>query len=277
MSKKEESIKKFLAEPAKEGDFVFVRGLGTQDKTKFVNSTKVLEANDDGSIMIKEYSYSSPIRVEKGDYYKNTRHIGADPFPKKPWNSALRMISYNLDSIFHVCGFKNIDKKYTFETQNTYTVNELNWNPFFVDKNGNEVVYQRDFCWTLEQKQLLIESIYNNIEIGKIVVRKRSYEWVKKRCLSGKTAFFKDIVDGKQRLNAIFGFVNGEFKDLHGNNWEDLSEHAQQKFFDFMSVGYGEIGEDATDEDVKSVFLNVNFSGVRMSQEHIDFVKSINL
>lgn len=277
MSKKETAIKKFLAEPAKEGDIVFVRGLGTQDKTKFIKSTKVLEANDDGSIMIKEYGYSSPIRVEKEDYYKNTRHIGADPFPEKPWNSALRMISFDLYSIVHTCGLEKEKKEYDFNTKNKYIVEELEWNPFFVDKDGNEVVYQRDFCWTTKQKQLLIESIYNNIEIGKIVIRRRSYDWVKQRHLSGKSGCFKDIVDGKQRLNAIFGFINGEFKDLHGNKWEDLSEHAQKKFFRFMSVGYGEIGEDATDDDVKSVFLNVNFSGVRMSKEHIDFVKSINV
>lgn len=37
------------------------------------------------------------------------------------------------------------------------------------------------------------------------------------------------------------------------------------------------IGEKCKDEDVKRIFLNINFSGVQMSQEHIDFVKQINL
>lgn len=35
--------------------------------------------------------------------------------------------------------------------------------------------------------------------------------------------------------------------------------------------------EEATDEDVQSVFLNVNFTGKPMSQEHIEFVKSIKI
>ena len=34
----------------------------------------------------------------------------------------------------------------------------------------------------------------------------------------------------------------------------------------FHGVSYGELGEDATDEDVKSVFLGINFTGVQMSK-----------
>lgn len=277
MNKKEKKIKEFLEEPVKVGDVVTVRGLGTQNKKVFANSTKVIEVHDDESITINEYHYPSPKRVQKEDYKKNTARIGADPFPEKSWYASLIMMMFDLYSIANACGIGKEDNAYDFGTNNTYIVNELNWNPFFIDKDGNEIVYQRELCWTLEQKQLLIESIYNDIEIGKIILRKRSYDWVKKRCLSGKEAFFKDIVDGKQRLNAIFGFINGEFEDLHGNKWDDLSSHAQSKFFRFSSVGYGEIGEDATDQDVKSVFLNVNFSGVRMSREHIDFVNSIQI
>jgi hypothetical protein len=33
--------------------------------------------------------------------------------------------------------------------------------------------------------------------------------------------------------------------------------------------------ENATDEDVIATFLGVNFTGVPMSQEHIDYVKEI--
>ena len=45
----------------------------------------------------------------------------------------------------------------------------------------------------------------------------------------------------------------------------------------FQSVSYGEIGENATDKTVQVIFLNINFAGVQMSKEHIDFVKSIKL
>lgn len=38
-----------------------------------------------------------------------------------------------------------------------------------------------------------------------------------------------------------------------------------------------ELGEECSDEDAKAIFLNVNFTGVQMSQENIEFVKSVNL
>lgn len=272
---KQEIIEKFLSELPEVGESVYVRGYKTQNKESFFNSTEVVEVFKDGSISIKDYSKT--IIVPKEDYKRKVLHIGANPFPEKPWDSRLKMISFNLESILFACGFNDKQRTYNFDTDTEYQVPKIEFNPFIIDSNGNEVVYQRDFCWTLEQKQLLIESIYNNIDIGKIVIRKRSYEWVENRILSGKKASFKDVVDGKQRLNALLEFVNNEFCDLHGNYWDDLSEYAQYKFMNFSSVAYGELGESASDEDVKSVFLNVNFSGVKMSQEHIDFVESINL
>lgn len=34
--------------------------------------------------------------------------------------------------------------------------------------------------------------------------------------------------------------------------------------------------EGTTDKDVINAFLGVNFTGIQMSQEHINFVKEIN-
>lgn len=59
--------------------------------------------------------------------------------------------------------------------------------------------------------------------------------------------------------------------------FSDLSGEAVSSFMNFNSIAYGELGEECTDEDVKKVFLGVNFTGVEMSQEHIEFVKNINL
>lgn len=271
---KQERIEKFLSELPEVGEKVYIKGYKTQDKTKFFNTSEVLEVFEDGSISYQDTF--KVIRIPKENYRRDIQKIGANPFVEKPWNSKLQMILFSLESILNSCGFQR-NKTYSFDTVKEYEIPEMEFEPFFKDSNGNEIVYQRDFCWTLKDKQLLIESIYNNIDIGKIVIRRRSYEWVQQRILSGKKACFKDIVDGKQRLNALLGFVQNEFPDSQGNYWDDLSKYAQNKFMNFNCVAYGEMGEDATDEGVKSVFLNVNFSGVQMSQEHIDFVKSINL
>ena len=49
------------------------------------------------------------------------------------------------------------------------------------------------------------------------------------------------------------------------------------KIYSFRGVTIGELGELATDEDVKDTFLSINFTGVPMSQDHIDYVKSIKI
>ena len=109
-----------------------------------------------------------------------------------------------------------------------------------------------------------------------VVLRKRSWEWVTKQIdMGNKEVSFWDVVDGKQRLNALSRFVCDKFKDLHGNYFSDLSDWAKNEFLDSMVVSYGELGEGSSDEDVIATFLGVNFTGVPMTQEHIDYVKSI--
>jgi hypothetical protein len=66
--------------------------------------------------------------------------------------------------------------------------------------------YQRKGgVWTLEKKQLLIDSILNKYDIPKIYFHQFER---KERAKSGK-AFA--IIDGKQRLETIWGFIDGEF------------------------------------------------------------------
>lgn len=274
--KKEELIEAFLAEPLKVGDRVIVRGLGIQNKEQFgSSSTEVKEINDDLSIVIDHNR--SVITVQKEDYKKCVRHIGAYPFQEKPWDSEIRTITFSLESVLCAIGFDYRKGVFGKESIRGVEFDELNWNPFFLDKSGNEVPYQRDFVWGLKDNQLLIESIYQGIDIGKIVIRKRSFKFVEDRIKDSKVPFFKEIVDGKQRLNAIVKFIAGEYPDLYDNYWDDLSLNAKNKFLNYLAFSYAEIGETATDDDVKKIFLNINFSGKQMTQDHIDYVKSINL
>lgn len=274
MKTKEEQIESFLSEPIKKGEMVYVRGLDTQNKNSFFNTSKVVSLGENESIFIKHHN--SLIEVKKGDYRKNTNDIGYNPFPDKRWDENVIMIRFNLESIIH--SFYDLKtKELRKESVLGTLVYELEWEPFLINENGEEIVYQRDFCWDLKDKQLLIDSIYNGIDIGKILIRKRSWEWVESRVKQNKKASFKEIVDGKQRLKTIIEFINNEFPDLNGFYWDDLSKVAQGKFLSFSSVSYGEIGEKSEDRDVKRIFLNINFSGVQMSQEHIDFVKNINI
>lgn len=56
-----------------------------------------------------------------------------------------------------------------------------------------------------------------------------------------------------------------------------MSLVAQRKFMQFNKLAFGIIGENATDQDIRNIFININFAGIVMSQGHIDFVKNIKL
>jgi hypothetical protein len=285
MKSKEELIEEYLNSPIKVGDKLNIyktKGYGNYSEKEEIDPNKteyatVLSINKDDTITVD----ISGNRDEKTIIHrkfvksKHTIDIGADPFQKVPWNSEIRFINFSIESILHSIGFE-IERKTIIDG---IQIPRIDWNPIIIDANQREIEYQRGFVWTLRDKQLLIDSIYNNIEIGKIIIRNRSWEYVTKRVKEGKREHiaFKDVVDGKQRLNAILGFVTNEFPDSFGNFYKDLSNRAQMKFGRFQALSYGEMGENATDQDVQKVFLNINFTGVQMSQDHIDFVKSINV
>lgn len=271
---KERLIQEFLNEPIKVGDIVTVRGLGSQNKVAWGSSTEVKEVHKDLSITIYDYS-DKVIKVE--DYKKYTGNIGYSPIVNKHWDSSLCSILFGLSSIFTAMNFNYDNGEFETDTLDEGEVFGCEWDSFFVNKKGEDVVYQRDFCWELKDKQLLIESIYNNIDIGKIILRSRSYEWARDRLINNKTASFKEIIDGKQRLEAIISFVQNKYPDLNGYYWKDFSKQSKRRFLDFRALSYGEVGEKGTDEDVKSIFLAVNFTGRVMSQDHIDYVKNLTI
>ncbi|MBO2675933.1 DUF262 domain-containing protein [Shewanella algae] len=98
--------------------------------------------------------------------------------------------------------------------------------------------YQRNGdVWTLEKKQLLIDSIINRYDIPKIYFHKFD------RAEARKKGFEYAIIDGRQRLEAIWQFIDGQFSlkeditylrdpsiDIGGMTYNDLgSKHAKIK------------------------------------------------
>lgn len=83
-------------------------------------------------------------------------------------------------------------------------------NVFSIYSDSDEIKmdpeYQRNGdVWTLEKKQLLIDSIINRYDIPKIYFHK--FERAEVR----KTGYKYAVIDGRQRLEAIWQFINGEF------------------------------------------------------------------
>jgi hypothetical protein len=130
-----------------------------------------------------------------------------------------------------------------------------------VDFNPN---YQRDLVWTMKQKISLLDSIFNNIEIGKFTFIKHEY--------SVDRVFYYEILDGKQRLSTICEFYEDRFA-WKGKKFSELCARDANHFCNFPIV-QGEVGE-ITEQQVYKLFIKMNTSGTPVSQDHLDKIKSL--
>lgn len=271
---KKERIETYLAEPLKVGDEIIFTGEGNGSQNKKGSSLGIV-SNVEGDTITFKGSYGTNQKRNISEVEKSIRHIGEDPFQPR---SRCTTYAIDIDQLCYRAGFDR-EGKNKMERYFGVDVPECVMEPLVKDSEGNEIDFQRGLVWTLKQKQLLIESIYNNVDIGKFVFRRREFSWVEKRVKAGELegTGFSDLIDGKQRTNAIIGFLNDEFADLNGNLWSELSKIAQYKFKGYMNLTYVEMPESTTDKDVIQQFLAINHTGVPMSEEHINFVKSIRL
>lgn len=298
---KQEQIEIKKAKPIEVGDYVLVKttyntkpiSIGKGKKASvletievdFKTNGKVLEITDDkfvislssirvpielkGIVDSKYDKHNQSIIVDKSIVFPTFLDCGANPFCKEK----RRITFYNSDiqSLLWKMGY---DKK---DNNDGHDWQKINFDPYVVDAKGEKQYYQRGLVWTLEQKQLLIESIYNDIEIGKFLLRYNSWSRMEKDEAETGKMYSLDCVDGKQRLNTIWEFVHNEFPDMYGNYWSDLSGNAQRRFFNYGNLSMGELPESSTDEDVINNFVTLNFTGVAMSKEHIEYVKTIKI
>lgn len=123
--------------------------------------------------------------------------------------------------------------------------------------------YQRDFVWTNKDKESLIKSIFNNIEIGKFALIELPYE-------DNRAAF--EILDGKQRLNALIEFNEDRFS-YNGVFFSQLSRRDKYHFRDYpISLG---MGKDMSLAQKLNYFLKLNVGGVPQSPEHLAKVEQM--
>lgn len=125
-------------------------------------------------------------------------------------------------------------------------------------------VYQRDLCWTNKDKENLIHSIFTNVEIGKFVFIENSYE---------KDGPVFELLDGKQRLNAIIEFYEDKFT-YRGKTFSELARKDKWHFTQY-NITLGRGSEEMTLEDKMKYFLKMNTSGVPQSEEHLNYIRSM--
>jgi hypothetical protein len=78
--------------------------------------------------------------------------------------------------------------------------------------------YQRKLVWSVEEKQAFIDSLANGYPVPLFLFSKSLY----------KESDRNEIIDGMQRLNAIFSFLENEYPAANGHYF-DLSSTAQTK------------------------------------------------
>lgn len=82
--------------------------------------------------------------------------------------------------------------------------------------------YQRGYVWTLEQKQKLIESLLDKMPVPAIYLVYKKQEQI------------SEVFDGKQRLSAVFGFVDGDFSLEDGCRYEDFTPAEKMEFMSII-------------------------------------------
>lgn len=117
--------------------------------------------------------------------------------------------------------------------------------------------YQRDYVWDLSDKVALIDSIFQNIDIGKFVFINLPY--------TDDGAYY-EVLDGKQRVRAILDFYEDRF-EYKGKTFSQLSLRDQNHFRTYP-ISYAE-ARDLSDEQKIRYFLMLNTAGKVMDTEHL--------
>lgn len=206
----------------------------------------IKEVLEDGKIYLIDFTmvdtnYGNPITTEHCKRYRKW-------FELRKYQE-----NYSKDLI------KNSDLKMQFIQQ---TIDSL-FNRVYLFGVDFEPEYQRRFVWELEDKIALIDSIFNNVEIGKFVFIHLGYE--------GDIAY--EILDGKQRLRALLDFYEDRFK-YKGKYFNDLSIREQQ-FFEDYPVSVAETRDEITREQKLRYFLKLNRAGHVMAKEQLEKVEEM--
>lgn len=135
--------------------------------------------------------------------------------------------------------------------------------------------YQRDLVWSLEDKQLYILNLFKGLAQIKPMIA----------VYYNKDNVIYEVIDGKQRLNAIFEFINNKFP-LYVNDEEiyfDNLQEEDQKYLMAFDVKWTRVmSRNNLDERIPldyllELFIEINFLGTKMTNEdllRVDYLKN---
>lgn len=126
--------------------------------------------------------------------------------------------------------------------------------------------YQRGYVWEMCDKEALLDSIFENVDIGKFVlIRLDSEQW------STRDVMY-EILDGKQRLSTLIEYYENRFP-YNGKYFNDLSGLDRYTLMQH-TISVGEV-DNANKKEVYNYFLMLNKTGRPMAKEQIEKVEKL--
>lgn len=131
---------------------------------------------------------------------------------------------------------------------------EINLSPAYQRAGG---------VWTLEKRRLLIDSILNDYDIPKIYFHALSNE------AGSRQSFRYAVIDGRQRLETIWDFMDGKF------NLSDDFEYQRDPEIDLSSLGYDDIAKQYPKIRVKFDSFVLPVVTVTIEGDEIDLIEDM--
>ena len=128
-----------------------------------------------------------------------------------------------------------------------------------------ESVYQRDYVWSDSDKEELLTSIFNGVDIGKFIFLNLPFKSV--------TSPAYEIIDGKQRLSTLKDFFENKFK-YHGKFFQELSKYDRMHFENYP-ISIAELREGTPKKQILKLFIRINTFGKVMDKGHLKKVQEM--
>lgn len=130
---------------------------------------------------------------------------------------------------------------------------------------------QRKLVWSLDQKSELILSILKGIKIPPMALMQVD--------LNTSESFYK-VIDGKQRLNALFEFIDNRFPVIYEGEsyyYDDLDHQAQRVIALYNIIADVVYDDDVMPQTEKDVWLikwftQINFTGTPQEKQHLEYL-----
>lgn len=214
-----------------------------------IKESTVVEVLDGGKIyklheICTENNYGKPYDYER---YSYVTWVDIHPYVTLEENS--RLIPFKAEDEIRL----NVQSRQIEGLLHSY------WN-YGID---TETDYQRGNVWSPEQELMLINSIFENVQIGSFVFVRREYK-------EGEKGY--EVVDGKQRLLTLVKFAESRFP-FRGRLYRDLRFSDRNHFDDYM-VGYSEI-RNITQAQKYKLFLKLNTCGQPQEPSHLNRVRKL--